>query len=344
MMDFSQPHFESPLWLWLAVVAPLLLAWLHHRATVQRRRQLAQVASPRFVEELTASHSPARRRFKNFLLLLAFALAGVALARPQWGEMKSSGQFLGEDVVFVVDCSYSMFSTDVRPNRLQRAKLAISDFVRAHGSGRVGLVAFAGSAFLQCPLTLDYDAFQDSLSALDEKTMPVPGTDIGLALSEANRAMEKNSRRKLVVLLTDGEDLENGGVATAKTLATNGVVVFTIGIGTAAGSEIQMLNPAGQLELVHDAKGEPVQSRLDEKTLTAIAAATGGNYYPLGPLGDGLMKVRAAVETLDRTADLQRSRSRGIERFYWPVAAALALLVAEPLIGTRRKKNFGKSE
>jgi Ca-activated chloride channel family protein len=174
--------------------------------------------------------------------------------------------------------------------------------------------------------------------------MPVPGTDIGLALSEANRAMEKNSRRKLVVLLTDGEDLENGGVATAKKLATNGVVVFTIGIGTAAGSEIQMLNPAGQLELVHDAKGEPVQSRLDEKTLTAIAAATGGNYYPLGPLGDGLMKVRAAVETLDRTADLQRSRSRGIERFYWPVAAALALLVAEPLIGTRRKKNFGKSE
>ena len=86
MMDFSQPHFESPLWLWLAVVAPLLLAWLHHRATVQRRRQLAQVASPRFVEELTASHSPARRRFKNFLLLLAFALAGVRLvaapARP----------------------------------------------------------------------------------------------------------------------------------------------------------------------------------------------------------------------------------------------------------------------
>jgi Ca-activated chloride channel homolog len=342
MMDFSQPHFEAPAWLWFAVVAPLLLAWLQHRAAVKRQWQLEQIAAPRFAAELTASHSPGRRRFKNILLLLALALAGVALARPQWGELQSRGQFFGEDVVFVVDCSYSMLSTDIRPSRLQRAKLAIADFVREHGRGRVGLVAFAGSAFLQCPLTLDYDAFQNSLEALDEKTIPVPGTDIGRALSEANQAMEKNSRRKLVVLLTDGEDLENGGLKTAQALATNGVVVFAVGVGTPAGSEIQMLNPAGQLELVHDAKGEIVRSRLDEKTLTAIAAATGGNYFPLGPLGEGLMKVRAAVETLDRAAEMKRSRSYGIDRYYWAVAALLALLAAEPLIGTRRKNWKGK--
>jgi Ca-activated chloride channel family protein len=341
-MDFSQTHFEAPGWLWLAVIAPLLLAWLHRRAAVKRKKQLAQIASPRFVAELTTSHSPVWRRFKNFLLLLAFVFAGVALARPQWGELKSSGQFLGEDVVFVLDSSYSMLSTDVRPNRLQRAKLAVADFVRVHGRGRVGLVAFAGSAFLQCPLTLDYDAFQNSLDALDEKTMPMPGTDIGRALSEANRAMDRNSRRKLVVLLTDGEDLENGGLKTAQIFATNGVVIFTVGIGTSSGSEIQMLNPAGQLELVRDAKGEPVRSRLDEKTLTAIAQATGGNYYPLGPLGEGLAKVRTAVETLDRTEGRQRAHSRGIDRYYWPVAAALVLLVVEPLIGTRRKNRKGK--
>jgi len=337
MIDFSQPHFEAPCWLWLAVIAPLLLTWLHRRAAAKRKVQLAQIASPRFVDELTASHSPARRGFKNTLVLLAFVFAGLALARPQWGELKASGQFLGEDVVFVLDCSYSMLSTDVRPSRLQRAKLAVADFVRTHGRGRVGLVAFAGSAFLQCPLTLDYDAFQNSLDALDEKTMPVAGTDLGRALLEANQAMEKNSRRKLVVLLTDGEDLARSGVKTAQTLATNGVVVFTVGVGTPAGSEIKMLNPAGQLDFVRDAKGETVRSQLDEKTLAAIAAATGGNYYPLGPLGEGLAKVRTAVETLDRTAGLQRARSRGIDRYYWPVAAVLALLVAESLIGTRRK-------
>ena len=337
MMDFAQPHFAAPRWLWFAVIAPILLAWLHHRAAVKRKSQLAQIASPRFVEELTASHSPARRRFKNLLLMLAFVFAGIALARPQWGELKSSGQFLGEDVVFVVDCSYSMLSTDVRPNRLARAKLAIADFVRAHGRGRVGLVAFAGSAFLQCPLTLDYGAFQESLDALDEKTIPNPGTDIGLALTEANHAMEKNSRRKLVVLLTDGEDLENGGLKTSKKLATNGVVVFTIGVGTPAGSEIQMLNPAGQMQLVRDAKGEAVQSRLDEKTFTAIAAATGGNYYPLGQLGEGLAKVRTAVEILDREEGRQRAHTRGIDRFYWPVGFLLLALVTESLNGTRRK-------
>ena len=244
--------------------------------------------------------------------------------------------------MFVLDGSYSMLSTDVRPTRLQRAKLAISDFVRAHGRGRVGLVTFAGRAFLNCPLTLDYDAFENALTAVDEKTIPLPGTDIGRALAEANRAMEKNSRRKLVVLLTDGEDLEKGGLATAKILATNGVVVFTVGVGSPAGSEIQMLNPAGQMELVHDAKGEVVRSRLDEKTLADIAQATGGNYYPLGQLGEGLVKVRSAVETLDRSADLKSNRSRGIDRYYWPVAVVLALLVFEPLLGTRR--TGGKSK
>ena len=337
MMDFSHPHFAAPHWLWLAVVAPVLLAWLHHRAAVKRKQQLAQIASPRFIGELTASHSLARRRFKHTLLLLVLVLAGIAMARPQWGELKSSGQFLGEDVVFVLDSSYSMLSADVRPNRLQRAKLAIADFVRSQGRGRVGLVAFAGSAFLQCPLTLDYDAFETALQSVDEKTIPIPGTDIGRALSEANHAMGKNNRRKLVVLLTDGEDLEKSGVLTAQKLATNGVVVFTIGIGSPAGGEIQMLDATGQMQLLHDAKGEVVRSRLDDKTLAAIAQATGGNYYPLGPLGEGLGKVRSAVETLDQAAELNRMRSRGIDRFYWPLAAMLTLLVVEPLIGTRRK-------
>ena len=150
----------------------------------------------------------------------------------------------------------------------------------------MGLVAFAGSAFLQCPLTLDYDAFENSLEALDAKTIPVPGTDIGRALIEANHAMEKNSRRKLVVLLTDGEDLEKIGVATARSLGTNGVVVYTVGVGTPTGSEIQMLNPAGTTGIgPYDAKGNVVHSQLDEKTLTAIAAATGGKLLPARPAG-----------------------------------------------------------
>ncbi len=336
--DFSHPHFEAPRWLLLAVVGPLLLALLQRYAAAQRRWQLAQIASPRFVAELVASHSPARRGFKNVLLLLALVFAGVALARPQWGEVQATGQWLGEDVVFVLDCSSSMLSTDARPNRLARAKFAILDFVRRHGRGRVGLVAFAGGSFLQCPLTLDYDAFENALEAVDEKTIPIPGTDIGRALKEAAQAMPRQSRRKLVVLVTDGEDLETGGVKAAQNLATNGVVVFTVGVGSAAGSEIKILNAAGQEELVRDANGEPVHSRLDDKTLQAIARAAGGKYYSLGALGEGLAQVRLAVENLDATSGPARTRSRGVERFQWPLGAMLGLLVVESLLGTRRNK------
>lgn len=334
-MEFSHPHFAAPRWLWLAALAPVWLALLHLRAAHQRRLQLAKMASPQRLRELTASHSPARRYFKEWLLLLAVALAGLALARPQWGEWQTTSRWLGEDVMFVLDCSYSMLSTDAQPDRLQRAKLAISDFVRLHGRGRVGLVTFAGSAFLQCPLTLDYGAFQDSLNAVDERSIPVPGTDIGLALAEAERGMRKDSRRKLVVLVTDGEDLENGGVAEARRLATNGVVVFTVGVGTPSGSAIEMRDPSGQMVLLRDARGEVVHSRLDEKNLKAIAQATGGDYYPLGTFGEGLTRVRSAVESLDRSEELKRVQTRGIDRFYLPLALMLALLAGESLIGTR---------
>jgi Ca-activated chloride channel family protein len=246
---------------------------------------------------------------------------------------------LGEDVVFVLDCSRSMLATDVMPSRLQRAKFSILEFVRRQSHGRVGLVAFAGSAFIQCPLTFDGDAFEETLLSADEKTIPIPGTDIGRALNEANRAMDKNARRKMVVLVTDGEDLEKSGIAAAKRLATNGVVVFSIGVGTPAGKEIQTVNAAGQPELLRDAKGEIVRSLLDETTLREIAQATGGSYFPLGTLGDGLTKVRSAIHALDSARGLRQSAKNGVDRYHWFVGMMLALLVAESLLGTRRK-NF----
>jgi Ca-activated chloride channel family protein len=301
------------------------------------------MASPEFVARLTASHSPARRRFKELLLLLALVFAGLALARPQWGNVESGNAFVGEDVVFALDCSQSMTATDVAPSRMERAKFAMLDFVQRQSHGRVGLVAFAGSAFLQCPLTFDTGAFEETLMSVDEKTLPIPGTDIGRALDEAARAMDKNARRRMVVLVTDGEDLEKSGIAAAKRLATNGVVVFAIGIGTPAGKEIQALNAAGQMEPVRDAKGEIVRSRLDETTLWEIAQATGGNYFPLGATGDGLAQVRAAIHTLDAAGGGQATARRGVDRYYFPLAALVLLLAMEPLLGTRRKAGEVKS-
>ena len=336
-MSFVNPHFAEPRWLWLAVLAPLVLAALQRYSAWARRRQLAQLAAPHFVEELTRSYSPARRAIKSGLLLLAAAGVGLALARPQWGEQAEESHLFGQDTLFILDCSRSMLASDVAPSRLQRAKLAILDYVQHSGHGRVGLVAFAGQAFLQCPLTFDYGAFQDALMAVDDKTIPVPGTDIGRGLDEAYRAMEKTERSKVLVLLTDGEDLERGGLRTAERLAKEGVVVFTVGVGTVAGNKIQIRNEQGKLELVRDSRGEVVRSRLDESTLRGIAQATHGAYYPLGPLGEGLAKVRLALETINTGSGSAPARKFGVDRFRWPVAGVLLVLVVESLIGTRRR-------
>ena len=337
MTNFANFHFAAPDWLWLAVLAPVSLALLHHYAAKARREELGRMVAPSLARQMTASHSPMRRRIKNGLLLAAFALAGIALARPQWGQLESAGGWVGEDVVFVLDCSRSMMSTDASPDRLDAAKYAILNFVQRYARGRVGLVAFAGSAFTECPLTFDYDAFDETLLAMSDKAIPDPGTDIGRGLEEASQDMDKRSRRKLVVLLTDGEDLESTGVAAAKSLATNGVVVFTIGVGTPAGKEIQYVNDAGQKEWVRDARGNLVRSRLDERTLREIARVTGGEYYPLGPAGNGLMNVRSGVHALDSNGGARPSEANGVDHYVVPIAFALVLIVAESLASTRRK-------
>jgi Ca-activated chloride channel family protein len=336
-MDMRHPHFAEPGWLWLAVLAPVALVALQRYAGWARARQLGFFAAPELLADLLRSHSPARRVVKNILLVLGIAGMGVALARPQWGETTEVSTTLGEDILFVVDCSRSMLATDVAPNRLERSKYAILDFVQKHGRGRMGLVAFSGQAFLQCPLTFDYDAFREALLSLDEKAIPVPGTDIGRSLDEGFRAMEKNQRHKIMILVTDGEDLEKSGVTTAKGLAEKSVVIYTVGVGTPAGSPIQILTDQNKQDFVRDSSGKVVQSHLDETTLREIAEATHGAYQPLGSLGEGFNQVRHLVETSANSADYSRARKLGVDRFYFPVAAVIFLMVTESLIGTRRK-------
>jgi len=342
-MDFRNPHFAEPGWLWLAALAPVCLLLLHRYAARARKRQVALFAAPDLAAGLLRSHSPMRRRLKNFLLVAAIAAMGLALARPQWGETTETSQALGEDILFLLDCSKSMLASDVPPDRLDRARYAILDFVQKHGRGRVGLVAFSGQAFLQCPLTFDYDAFREALLAVDENTIPVPGTDIGRALTAGAAAMEKNDRHKIIVLVTDGEDLEKSGIATAQALGQKGIVIHAIGVGTAAGSPIRMLNEFGVSDFLRDRGGGVVLSRLDEPTLSAIARATHGSYHPLGTLGGGLNEVRRLVDTSTGFQDSFRLRKLGVDRFHLPVAAVIVVLVLESLIGTRRnlRQNTG---
>lgn len=342
-MNLADPHFAEPRWLWLALLGSLVLLMLQRYAALARRRQLARLAAPEFVQDLTRSHSHLRRGLKHGLLVLAAAAVGVAMARPQWGQQSERSRAVGHDVIFLLDCSRSMLAADVLPSRLQRARLAILDFVQHQAHGRVGLVAFAGQAFLQCPLTFDYGAFSEALNGIDHRTIPVVGTDVGRALQEGFHAVDKNDSQKVLVLVTDGEDLERGGVRQAEALAKQGVVVFAVGVGTPMGSEIRMLTEQGKTEVVRDSKGEIVRSRLDEETLRTIAQVTRGAYYPLGTLGEGLARVRLALENFSggRSGALP-ARKLGIDRFHFPVAVALMALTVESLVGTRRRAGVGR--
>jgi Ca-activated chloride channel family protein len=336
-MDFTNPHFAEPRWLWLAILACAALIALHRYAAWSRRRDLRLLAGSEITHRLLHSHSPRKRLIKQTLLVFAVAAIGIALARPQWGEQTEVAETMGQDILFLIDCSQSMMASDVRPNRLTRSKYAVIDFVQKHGQGRVGLVAFAGQAFLLCPLTYDYDAFREAVTSLDDHSIPVPGTDIGRALDEAFLATEKLDRRKIMVLLTDGEDLQKTGIDRARQLSEKEVQIFTIGVGTTAGSQIQTASPKGVPDLVKDSSGKIVISRLDEESLRAIALVTHATYQPLGPLGEGMTKVLLNIRNPSKPTHYTPTFKYGVDRFHLPVALVILLLVMESLLGTRRR-------
>ncbi len=201
-----------------------------------RRQAIGLFAASHLVRALTASVSPAKRLFKRVLLITAVALLFVALARPHllddWREENRTGL----DILVAVDCSKSMLTQDVKPSRIERAKLALADFADQVPDNRLGLIAFAGDAFLQCPLTLDHDAFQTAVRELDTDTIPRPGTDIATAIDQAIDALKSQPNNlKLLILVTDGEDLEGHVLDEAKVAAQNGLKIYTVGVGTPEG-------------------------------------------------------------------------------------------------------------
>lgn len=336
-------HFVSPIWLWITAAAFGFYVFLLWHASRMRRRQIAAFADAESRAALLRSHSPARRMVKNILLGTVLLLVGLTLARPQWGLAEETIQRRGEDVVFVLDLSKSMLAKDAQPSRLERAKLAILDFLHRQQGGRVGLVVFAGSAFLRCPLTLDYAAFEESVTEATPEDLFVPGSDIARGIISAKNAFEKNAERRVIVLLTDGEDLEQTGIKAAKEFAKDGVTIFTIGIGTESGAPVQVMHPTGQLGPLLDDKGQPVISRLDEPTLRTIADSTGGSYRRLENVSQAMSDVARALKTTDLQASDAALKRRGIDRYAYPLAVAILLLVAESFLSTRRRRRAAQA-
>ena len=322
-------RFEHPQILWLLLVVPPALTLFFWWGERSRQRLLTRFIEARLLAALTVGRSPARRKIRFACLILAVEFLVLALARPQHGFDLQEIEQRGLDIVVAVDTSKSMLANDIAPDRLTRAKLAVLELMQKAETDRMGLVAFAGSAFLECPLTIDNTAFQQCVQALDVNTISQGGTAIAEAITTAMTAFKEGGHYQVLVLFTDGEDNEPGALEAAQQAAKTGLKIFTVGIGTTEGA---LLNP----NLVRDPNGNAVKSHLNEPLLQQIAAVTGGFYLPLRGAGTIDTLYERGLAPLPKSESNERLVRRYHEQFHWPLAAAILLLLAELFLPERR--------
>ena len=319
--------------LWLLLGTTGLLGWFLAWAWRKKQALATRFVQARLLPQLTVNVSKTRDQVRLALLTAAVLGAFLALARPRWGFEWEEAKQRGLDIVVGIDTSRSMLARDVQPNRLTRAKLAALDLLKTTRRDRLGLVAFAGTAFLQCPLTLDDEAFRQSVEALDVTIIPQGGTALTEAIQTALTAYQREGDNfKILVLITDGEDHDSGALEAAEKASKVGLKIFTLGVGTANGDVLQETDAKGATINIKDSDGNVVKSRLNEALLQQLASATGGFYLPL--------RAPNAIETLYEKglAPLPKAElsskliRRHHERYYWPLAAAILLLLTELLL------------
>jgi Ca-activated chloride channel family protein len=323
---------DTPSLVALALVPALVafFTWARRR----RQRALATFVAAALLPAVAPDVDQRRRTIRSGLLVAATLSLVVALGGPMWGFRWQEVHREGIDLIVALDTSRSMLATDVKPNRLARAKLAVQDLVAELHGDRVGLVAFAGTAFVQCPLTLDYGAFAQSLEAVDVGIIPRGGTSLTAAIDAGLEAFEgRQGKHQALVLITDGEDHEGKAEEAAKRAADRGVKIYTVGIGTTEGELI----PGESGGFVKDRSGQVVKSRLDEEALKQLAVDTGGVYLHAAGASFGLTELyRDYIDTMEKR-ELSSTLERRFEhRFQMPLAIALVLLIVEPLVGEVR--------
>jgi Ca-activated chloride channel family protein len=323
-------------WLWLIPAVWLFFVW----AGKARKKALERFGGGG-TKEITRSFNPARRKFRDLLVIAAVFFMVVALIRPQWGFKWQEVKRQGLDILIALDTSNSMLAEDVKPNRLARAKLAIKDFVKKVKGDRIGLIAFSGTAFLQCPLTADYGGFLLTLQDVDADTIPVGGTSISRAITTALASYEGGAKQyKVLIIITDGEDLEGGIDEAIQKAKAENVMISCVGIGTPEGELIPLKGEAGKKGFLKDKAGNVVKTRLDEEMMKKIALDTGGVYVKATGVDFGLDLIYdqklSKLEKQDFESKMEKQYN---EYFQWPLAMALLLLLVEPLIGERKKED-----
>jgi Ca-activated chloride channel family protein len=335
--------FAAKQMFWLFLLIPVLLAffWWSWRA---RQRLMAQFIHARLLPGLIAGVSVTRWKIRAALIIAAVICFIFALARPQWGYFQEEVAQRGLDIVVAIDTSKSMLASDIAPNRLARAKLAALSLMQEAQSDRLGLVAFSGSAFLECPLTTDYTAFQQTVDELDVHTISEGGTSLSEAIDTAGKAFKEDDNYKVLVLFSDGEDNDTGADEAAKSAAKDGVKIFTVGIGTAAGELLQYRDDNGSLLYIRDDQGNVVKSHLNEPLLKQIAADAGGGYYSLSGADTMESLYQRSLAPLPKSEGKEQWVKRPYERYHWPLALGIVLLIAEIFFLERKGSATRKSK
>ena len=328
MLMFARAHF-----LWLLLLIPVILLGyaLLRRG---RRRRVRRFGEEELVDALMPAWSGAKGWWRTVLFCLGFACFAVGLARPMLGAKLVERETKGAEIMICLDVSNSMLAQDYTPDRLSRAKLAISRIVDRLDGDRIGLIIFAGSSFVQLPITTDYVSAKMFLNSIDTESVPVQGTAIGDAILTAAKSFSTQSEKsRAIIVITDGENHEDDPVDAAREVAATGIRVYTIGVGSLRGQPIPKDG-----DLMKDKDGNIVVTRLDEETLKKIASVGNGAYVHAGGEEFGLNPI------LDEIRKLEDERFNNVvfeeydEQYMYFFAAALLFFVLEMLIGERRAK------
>ena len=326
-------HFAQAQYLLLIFLIPVF--FLIQALLVRlRRRKIRKFGDEKLVEQLMPSYSKSKVWVRLTLFSIGFFFFVIGLSRPQIGARLKEQEIKGAEIIIAIDVSNSMLAEDYSPNRLDRAKLAVSRLVDKLRDDRIGLVIFAGTSFVQLPVTTDYVSAKMFLNTIDTGSIPIQGTAMGDAITTCIRSFSQQSdKSRAIILITDGENHEDDPVAAAKQAAEMGIKVFTIGVGSPEGKPIPMNG-----ELLKDKDGEIVVSRLDEEVLKEVAQAGNGAYVRAGNSEFGLNPI---IEDLKKLEDEKYNSivfEEFDEQFMYFLGIALFFFVLEMLIGDRRSK------
>jgi Ca-activated chloride channel family protein len=332
-------RFAETTFLYLLLLIPALGLFFYY-VSKERRNAISRFGNSQLMAMLTKSLSTTKRKVKIGFILIGLFFLIIAMARPQIGSKLRMAKKEGIDLMIALDTSQSMLAEDIKPNRLLSAKMAASELLKKLRGDRVGLIAFAGTGFVQCPLTTDYSAAKMFLDNITSDLIPQPGTAIGEAIQLANKSfVAKASKQKVLILLTDGEDHISSPIDAAKEAAKNNLTIYTVGLGSLSGDPIPERDARGNI-IGHkkDRKGNIVLSKLDEETLKKVAEITDGEYYRSTVGGGELDKIFEEITGMEKSELETRFYTDYEERFQYFLIFALAFLTVEFFISERKKR------